>query len=353
MHGMRETQTVLLARFAVEHDAAAPVIAQCGVHQCLQLGMRSAEIVGVAKRCVREASVHVLVTTGAELLCCGFHAACAFMFGMAGGTAFGAFLAEGFRHLPQQRLARAHRPARSGEPRPVGMIADVFVAGEAGFVADRDEGFDMAGLAIVLERVVRKAELAGAPTGIPCHLVDAICTGLLVLARQAAPDRYHEERTEYDEHADPCRGALAWHGTGEVEPADGVAIAEFALLLRDGDQRLAVGFASKGQRVETQRKRSTTRRIERDRGLPVPVESEVAAADCLDRQLATVAGRYRYMVLLDREVCHHNVVGRCAANAQPIAFDRAIAHDLAASSGVIDGPDEECHVALLTSNRTH
>ena len=50
-------------------------------------------------------------------------------------------------------------PAEAGEvgrrplqPPEIGMVVDRGVAGFAGFVADRDEGLDVAGLAIVRER---------------------------------------------------------------------------------------------------------------------------------------------------------------------------------------------------------
>ena len=72
----------------------------------------------------------------------------------------------------------------------------------------------------------------------------------------------------------------------------------------------------------------------------MPVE-EVAAAGC---SIDTVAVDTDTLVLLDREVCR-NVVGRCAANAQPIAFDQR-SRTISRPVAVIDGPDEEC-VALL------
>ena len=164
----------------------------------------------------------------------------AFVLGMASGAGFGAFLAEDPGDVPQQRFARTHRPARGGEPVHLGMVADILVARQAGLVADRDERLDVADLAIVLERMMREAQLARAPAVIPCHLVHAMRTGLLVRACEIGPDRHGEEGDEDHQHADPRGRALARHDAGKIEAAHRIAIAEFALFLRHCDQRAPV-----------------------------------------------------------------------------------------------------------------
>ena len=68
--------------------------------------------------------------------------------------------------------------------------------------------------------------------------------------------------------------------------------------------------------------------------------------------MAAVGAGDRDMVLLDRKVGHHDIVGRCAADCQRVAFDNAVAHDFTPGGGEVDGADEECHDPPVTNNRT-
>src|SRR5690606_30964391 len=93
-------------------------------------------------------------------------------------------LAESVGNLPEQALAQRTAALRRRHPCRVGVIVSVLVTGEAGLVLNRLERLHVAGLALLLQRMMCEAELARAPRGIAPHRRFRI-----IATRELAEDR--------------------------------------------------------------------------------------------------------------------------------------------------------------------
>ena len=232
------------------------------------------------------------------------------------------------------------------------MVADFLVAGEASLVAHRDEGIDVAGFAIILQPMMREAELAGAPARIHDRRAFGIVIGLHPIAGEIGVDGHCEEGEQDGDKADPCHCPFAGQGGSESETFDRIGSLGLFVLLLDGDRDRPVTILRQRKAIAGKTQLDPFARVEGRRCGVAPIHCEAERADGLALQLAP---RYRLdprVLLLHREVGQVDIVLRRAADGQRILRDLAVAHDLAPALGDVDGADQESHGPLLTSNRT-
>jgi hypothetical protein len=157
VHLVRELEPVPLPRALGERYPHRLRLRTLGGQHRLELGVRLAEVAGVAERSVRQPRVERAVAVGAEALAGRLHPPGAIMLGVTVGAGTRAGFVERVGDLPLHRIAPAHRPAGDRLARRRGVVRNIRVAGQAGLVAHRDERFGVTRLALVLEPVVGRA----------------------------------------------------------------------------------------------------------------------------------------------------------------------------------------------------
>ena len=160
MQIVREGQPGRFARVLGERDAGQLVAAHRERQGRSKLRVERTEIGSVAEPGIGQPVLERTVAIGAERLARRRHPAGTLVLGVAVRACAGAGLAERVGDLPLEPLPGAAGPASIGYPRGQGVIVDVFVTSQAGFVAHRLERLDVARLALALELMVRLAERA-------------------------------------------------------------------------------------------------------------------------------------------------------------------------------------------------
>src|SRR5690606_13964378 len=193
VHRERDAQAVTLPRSVVERNAYRVGLRPVGRQQGPELGMRLAEVAGVAECGVGQPRVESAVAVGTEFLARRLHPPGALVLGVAVGAGAWPRLAERVGYLPLHGIAPRQRAAGERLARLRRVVGDILVAGQAGLVAHRDERLDVACLALVLEPVVHRAQRAGTPARVHQHRAGPGAIGLARRARQVRPDRYSKE----------------------------------------------------------------------------------------------------------------------------------------------------------------
>ena len=197
-------------------------------------------------------------------------------------------------------------------------------------------------------------EIARGPGRVHHHLPRGLALGIVLdrRAQQVAADR-NEQQQQHDRAGEnPAHRALGWQHAGEGEAAQRIVLALVGCDLPDGDRDIAVALARHRKPRRAQRDLASGARIDGAFGDHPPIKPEAERAERGGDQRAVSRKIEADVVLLHRQIGQVDVVFRRAPDGQAGLVDHPVTDNLAAGGGEIDGADQECHRASLTSRRT-
>ena len=311
--------------------------------------MRGAEIAGVEQFGIGQPLAEIAMAIGAELLRRRRHLPRAFMLGMA----FDAASLRNVESAGKGKLDLTAQPRRSlgtGKPLGIGMIVNIGVAGGAGIVAHRDEGFGVTGLTIIFERLVRERQLAAGPGLIG---VEARRTGLHILVRRPAPQRKDEEAGKHQ--ADKAPGADPLAGQDAREREDLLFVLIFRRIGQgldtfDREDDGAILERDRGT-VAAEAQFCTARGVDFGAGALLAIDIDARAVQRTDRDMTIIDPRNLRMAQRYAEIGEMDVARGIAADGKRAGFNAIVADDFTPVRRSRNLPDQKAHGRITNRRR--